>query len=233
MLEASSSNASILTMSENCPQRKGLAVGAASRRVRIDKPLSAVLMILILVRAGHALAAEQFSVAVAPAKQNLNAKSAAVREPLPLTGPMFDLPKTYQATELPAGDLFAPGNFRPRGHSLRETEAPLGAPEDMPMLHGTTMWDRLADYRSHGRVRLLTLWEAGDNSVSLQAGKKGEPSLQWTSRSMNRGGATRGLFDRLVSGSSRSSHPSARQGTAEASARTAKAADSALNGPNR
>jgi hypothetical protein len=100
------------------------------------------------------------------------------------------------------------------------------------MLHGTTMWDRLSDYRSHGRVRLLTLWEAGDNSVSLQAGKRGEPSLQWTSRSMNHGGATRGLFDRLVPDSSRSSHSSARQ-AAEASARSAKAAEAALNGPNR
>jgi len=231
MLEASSGNASILTMLENCPQRERLASGAASRRVRIGKPLSAVLVILILVRTGHALAGEQFAIAIAPAKQDLNGKSS-VREPLPLTGPMFDLPKTYQATDLPAGDLMATGNFRPRGHSLREIEAPLGAPEDMPMLQGTTMWERLADFRSHGRVRLLTLWEAGDNSVSLQAGKKGEPSLQWTSRSMNRGGATRGLFDRLMPASSRSSHPSARS-TTEPSARTAKAADAALNGPNR
>jgi hypothetical protein len=232
MLDAFSGHASILTMSEHCPQREGLASGA-HRRVRIGKPLSAVLMILILVRTTHTFAGEQSFGAVGPRKPDINLKPAAVREPLPLTGPMFDLPKTYQTPEMPAGDLFAAGNFRPRGHSLREIEAPLGAPEDLPMLHGTSMWDRLSDYRSHGRVRLLTIWEAGDNSVSLQAGKKGEPSLQWTSRSMNRGGATRGLFDRLVPGASRSSHPSARQTAAEASARTAKAAESALNGPNR
>jgi hypothetical protein len=219
-------------MSEHCPQRESLASGPANRRARIGTPLSVVLVILVLVRAGHALAGEQFSIATGAAKPELKSKPATVREPLPLTGPMFDLPKTYRATELPAGEVFAPGNFRPRGHSLREIDAPLGAPEDLPMLHGTTMWDRLSDYRSHGRVRLLTLWEAGDNSVSLQAGKRGEPSLQWTSRSMNHGGATRGLFDRLVPDSSRSSHSSARQ-AAEASARSAKAAEAALNGPNR
>lgn len=220
-------------MSEHSPQREDLASGAAHRRVRIDHALSVVLMIMILVRTTHAFAGEQSFAAIAPRKPDINLKPAAIREPLPLTGPMCDLPKTYQTPELPAGDLFASGNFRPRGHSLREIEAPLGAPEDMPMLHSSNMWDRLADYRSHGRVRLLTLWEAGDNSVSLQAGKKGEPSLQWTSRSMNRGGATRGLFDRLVPDSNRSSHPSARQAAVEASARSAKAAEAALNGPNR
>jgi hypothetical protein len=220
-------------MSEHCPQREDLANGAAHRRGRIDHALSVVLMILILVRTTHAFAGEQSFGVIGPRKPDINLKPAAVREPLPLTGPMFGLPKTYLTPEMPAGDLFAAGNFRPRGHSLREIEAPPGAEEDLPMLHTTNLLDRLADYRSHGRVRLLTLWEAGDNSVSLQAGKKGEPSLQWTSRSMNRGGATRGLFDRLVPVSSRSSHSSSRSTAVEASARSAKAADAALNGPNR
>jgi hypothetical protein len=218
-------------MSEHCPQHEDLASGAAHRRVRVDHTLSVVLVIMILVRTTHAFAAEQSFGAIVPRKPDINLKPAAVREPLPLTGPMFGLPKTYQTPELPAGELFASGNFRPRGHSIREIEAPLGAPDDMPMLHGTNLLDRLADFRSHGRVRLLTLWEAGDNSVSLQAGKKGEPSLQWTSRSMNRGGATRGLFDRLMPNSSRSSRPA--RSTAEPSTRPGKAADAALNGPNR
>ena len=73
----------------------------------------------------------------------------------------------------------------------------LGDAEDAPMLRGTTVWQRLSDYRSRDRVRVVTLWETGGSSVSLQAGKKGDPSLQWTSRLMNRGGATRGLLDQL------------------------------------
>ena len=69
------------------------------------------------------------------------------------------------------------------------------------MLGATTVWQRLSEYRGHNRVRVLTLWEAGGSSVSLQAGRKGDPSLQWTSRLMNRGGATRGLLDQMFSAS--------------------------------
>jgi hypothetical protein len=64
-----------------------------------------------------------------------------------------------------------------------------------------SVWQRLAEYRSQGRVQLLTLWESPRNMVSLQASKHGGPSLQWSSRVMNRGGATRGLLDRFVASS--------------------------------
>jgi hypothetical protein len=61
-----------------------------------------------------------------------------------------------------------------------------------------TVWQRLQEYRSHDRVRVLTLWESGASAVSIQTNRKGDPSLQWTSRLMNRGGATRGLLDRWM-----------------------------------
>ncbi len=48
-------------------------------------------------------------------------------------------------------------------------------------------------------MRLLTLWESRGGAISLQAGKRGDPSLQWNSRIMNHDGSTRGLFDRLLS----------------------------------
>ena len=67
------------------------------------------------------------------------------------------------------------------------------------MLRGTTVWQRMSEYKSRDRVRLLTLWESSASTVSLQAGKGGDPSLQWTSRVMNRGGSTRGLLDQLFS----------------------------------
>jgi uncharacterized membrane protein (UPF0136 family) len=63
------------------------------------------------------------------------------------------------------------------------------------------MGQRLADYRSQGRLQLLTLWQSPRSMVSLQAGKHGGPSLQWSSRVMTRGGATRGLLDRFVASS--------------------------------
>jgi hypothetical protein len=58
------------------------------------------------------------------------------------------------------------------------------------------VWQRLQEYRTRDRVRVMTLWESGVSNVSIQTNRKGDPSLQWTSRLMNRGGATRGLLDR-------------------------------------
>ena len=74
------------------------------------------------------------------------------------------------------------------------------ASESQP-LRVTSAWQRLADYRAQGRIQLLTLWESPRSTVSLQSGKHGGPSLQWSSRVMNRGGATRGLLDRFVASS--------------------------------
>jgi hypothetical protein len=111
------------------------------------------------------------------------------------------VPSSYQAVDLPAFKSFSAGEFRPRGHSILDKDSRLADAEDAPMLRGTTVWQRLSDYRSRDRVRVVTLWETGGSSVSLQAGKKGDPSLQWTSRLMNRGGATRGLLDQVLSAS--------------------------------
>jgi hypothetical protein len=95
---------------------------------------------------------------------------------------------------------FSASEFSPRKQSLSVREA-RDAALDAPSLSTTSVWQRLADYRAHDRVRLVTLWESSGSSLSIQAGKRGEPSLQWSSRSMNRGGATRGLLDRMVSAS--------------------------------
>src|SRR6202021_1807391 len=95
--------------------------------------------------------------------------------------------------------VFSATEFRPRKHTVFDSDPAVNSFADAPMLRGTTVWQRLAEYRSHDRVRLLTLWESSGSSVSLQAGKRGDPSLQWTSRLMNRGGSTEGLLDRLFS----------------------------------
>ena len=120
---------------------------------------------------------------------------AAAERPAPLYPTLPTLPASYHAIDLPPRAEFPPNEFRPRGHSLLDKDLAIGAPDEAPMMPGTTMWQRLADFRTHGRVRVVTLWETGGSSVSLQAGKRGDPSLQWTSRSLNRGGATRGLLD--------------------------------------
>jgi hypothetical protein len=45
------------------------------------------------------------------------------------------------------------------------------------------------------------LWETRGSNVSLQAGKKGDPSLQWSSSWTSQGRTSHGLLDRLLSAS--------------------------------
>jgi hypothetical protein len=118
--------------------------------------------------------------------------------------------KPFKSSVTPAAGLFtsltAGGNpgfsatdFRPRKHTVFDSDPVVNSFDDTPMLRGTTIWQRMSEYKSHDRVRLLTLWETSGSTVSLQAGKRGNPSLQWTSRAMNRGGSTQGLLDRFFS----------------------------------
>jgi hypothetical protein len=97
--------------------------------------------------------------------------------------------------------VFSTTEFRPRKHTVFDRDPAVSEFTDAPMIHYTTVWQRLSEYKSHDRVQVLTLWESSGSSVSLQAGKRGDPSLQWTSRLMNRGGSTRGLLDRFFSAS--------------------------------
>ncbi|MDP9065667.1 MAG: hypothetical protein M3O06_07380 [Pseudomonadota bacterium] len=87
--------------------------------------------------------------------------------------------------------------FRPRGRSLVEPSDGALAALELPTARKNS-WQRLSEYRSLGRVQLVTLWKAGGSSLSLQAGRRGGPSLQWTSR-FTGGSASRGLLDELIS----------------------------------
>ncbi len=117
----------------------------------------------------------------------------------PLTPPLsLDLEPRRSA---PFGD-----EFRPRGKSLSAgvEDSHAGEYEGLPTLETTNGWQRLADYKVRGGIRLLTLWETPLTSLSIQAGHGGSALLQWTSRGF--GGArvtssrvTHGLFDRLFS----------------------------------
>ncbi len=92
----------------------------------------------------------------------------------------------------------SPSNeFRPRARSILD---PLPNNDNSPgngMLPTTTPWQRLRDYRAHERVRLITLWQSSSSTLSLQADKHGDPSVQWSNRKMSRDDASRGLLDRF------------------------------------
>jgi hypothetical protein len=154
------------------------------------------LMLFTLVRASEALAGEQVSItntAMDPDAANLRRASPTAAAPMAAAPGDFSAPtaRDYKA--------FSPTDFSPRKPSVFDRDPSINAFADAPMLRGTTVWQRLAQYKSNDRVRLLTLWESRGSTISLQAGRRGDPSLQWTSRLMNHGGSTQGLLDRLFS----------------------------------
>jgi hypothetical protein len=111
--------------------------------------------------------------------------------------------------------------------------APAAAVGGEPMIHDTTVWQRLSEYRIHSQIRLVTLWETGGNSLSLQAGRRGDPTLQWTSRIANRGAASHGLLDELFSTSvggavGRGLHLGPHSPVADPAAKPVKGLESAL-----
>ena len=233
MMQHSSSEANI------CAHEDARACRRTTRYLGVCDRMLVGLAILTIVRASEALAGEQIPPTVNSPRPDFSAARAFAPTPalsLPPTSSHQFAPSSYQsfpsnfrAVDLPEIKSFSAVEFRPRGHSLLEKDSPLGNTEDAPMLRGTTVWQRLSDYRSRDRVRVVTLWETGGGSVSLQAGKKGDPSLQWTSRSMNRGGATRGLLDQVLAtslgGVARSLHLTAHAAGAEALGKPSKSAE--------
>jgi hypothetical protein len=155
------------------------------------------LVLFTLVRTGEALAGEQASITYTtldpgPGIGNLRQSSPPVHS-------LITAPEFFAAPTAADSQIFSTTDFRPRKRTVFDRDPLVNSFGDAPMLRGTTVWQRMSEYRSHDRVRVLTLWESSDSTVSLQAGKRGDPSLQWTSRWMNRGESTRGLLDRLFS----------------------------------
>jgi hypothetical protein len=104
-------------------------------------------------------------------------------------------PRAYRLDAVPEVPSFSGKDFRPRGRSMFDTPARPGGSEDFSFNKNT--WQRLNEYRTRDRVRVLTLWESGVSAISIQTDHKGDPSLQWTSSLMNHGGASHGVLDQL------------------------------------
>ena len=137
---------------------------------------------------GEVLAKDQILAAHAPLKPGAGS-AALFTLPVPL-----DAPPAFSATE-----------FRPRRQGLSGADPSEHERSVIyaPMLD-TSVARQWRESKSQDRVRLLTLWRSSVSSVSLQAGKHGMPSLQWSTPWMHRDVASRGLFDRFLSVSPRS-----------------------------
>jgi hypothetical protein len=136
------------------------------------------------------------------ARRDLDTQKAARAQ---IGAQSFPAPFAFSAprAEMP---LFSPTEFRPRKPGMLEAAAVRSEASvfDAPMLRDTSLAHELSQAKSQNRVRLLTLWQSQASSVSLQAGKHGSPSLQWSTPLMKRGTSSRGLFDRLLPASPRS-----------------------------
>ena len=193
-------------MSEIAPVTKiapvnGASACCAARCSGIREGMLLTVVLYALVRASQALAGDH--AANADARHSPDMPNS--RQPLPsaslpsaslLSTPVFSTDRSFADS-----DGFSATEFRPRSHvpAAAEFSASENFASNTPMLQGTSVWQKMSEYKSQDRVRVLTLWETAGSTLSLQAGKRGAPSLQWSSRRMNRDGATRGLLDRLVS----------------------------------
>jgi len=182
-------------MSEFRPSNDAPLLDRAARYNGIRDRMLVGLVLFALARTSEALAGDQASIINATAARDVG----KLRLSSPSNTAITATPEAFSAPLATDNPIFSATDFRPRKHTVFDTGPTGNFFGDTPMLRDTTVWQRLAQYRSHDRVQLLTLWASSGSSVSLQAGKRGDPSLQWTSRLMNRGGSTQGLLDRLFS----------------------------------
>jgi hypothetical protein len=133
----------------------------------------------------------------------------------------FELPRTQFAVPLLAHPLLSPSftaipslaepeafsasEFRPRKRGFLEFNAIRNETRltDMPRLQDNSVARQMVEFKSQDRLRLLTLWQSHASSLSIQAGKRGAPSLQWSTPLIRRDSSPRGLFDHLLSVSPR------------------------------
>lgn len=161
------------------------------------------LAILALLRAGGACAGDPAVAGAVQPDRALAPRATFSTRELPefakhytLADPLLSAPSQYRLLEMPETKSFSATDFRPRGRSILDADPALGATGD-GLGFNKNLLQRLNQYRSHDRVRVLTLWDTGASAVSIQTDHKGDPSLQWTSHLFNRGGATQGLLDHL------------------------------------
>jgi hypothetical protein len=183
-------------MSEFRPSNDAQPPSAARCTAGHDRTLLG-LVLITLVHTSEALAGDAASVGntavavhplVADSSQSLASQATRLTVPGLFTIPKADDIHGFSATE-----------FIPRKHTMFDHGPAIGTVGDAPILRSTTVWQRLDEYRTHDGVRLLTLWESHDSTISLQAGKRGDPSLQWSSRLTSHDGPKRGLLDQLFS----------------------------------
>jgi hypothetical protein len=186
------------------------AVDQARRRSRSNGMRECCLMALVLYSLAPGDAAAGDSPQRPDARRHADVQTLAHAH---ISVPLYPAPFAFVAPHAEA-QAFSATEFRARRPGLLEATTAAEQPFaiDAPMLRDTSIARGLSEAKSQDRVRLLTLWQTRASSLSLQAGKRGAPSLQWSTPWMHREAASRGLFDRWLSVSPRSFGSSVRGG---------------------
>ena len=169
--------------------------GASARQLGVCDIAFLGIVLWTLVHTTEALASDQAQLPGSSANRDLD----AARQPLQVPALISPIPQSFQAANLPDSNADSAAEFRPRKHSNSDLDDRSRILDDESIMRSTSVWQRLSESRSRDRVQVVTLWETGGNSLSLQAGRKGDPTLQWTSRLMSHGGGAHGLLDELFS----------------------------------
>jgi len=172
-----------------------------------------VMLVLYGLAPCDAFAGDQAQDAHAP--RDLGAGKFQAR----LSEHLFPAPFAYEPAR-PEPQAYSATEFRPRQHGLLDADPARSEVSviDTPIRRDTSLAREIAEFKTQDRLRLLTLWQNRASSLSLQAGKHGAPSLQWSTPWMHRDVSSRGLFDRLLTVSPRSFGASSPRGTARQSA---------------
>jgi hypothetical protein len=167
-----------------------------------------------------------------PALRDAGARKLQARLPEHL----FPAPLAFEPGR-PEQQVFSATEFRPRKHGLLDAEPARSEALviDAPIRRDNSLAREIAEFKTQDRLRLLTLWQNRASSLSLQAGKHGAPSLQWSTPWMHRDVSSRGLFDRLLTVSPRSFGASSPRSTARQANTIApvKPSDLSLPGNNK
>jgi hypothetical protein len=171
-------------------------VDETQRRSRGNGLCECLLMTLVLYSLVPAEASAGEQPQAADARRRVEAQKAT-RSQFAMPSFPAEFAIAVPRAETPA---FSPTEFRPRRAALPEAANTRIETSiiDAPMLRDASIARELSEAKTQDRVRLLTLWQSRASSLSLQTGKHGAPTLQWSTPWMHRDAASRGLFDRLL-----------------------------------
>ena len=139
----------------------------AERGISIRDSMLLGLVLLTLVPAAEALAGDQTPI-VGAADAGANNRR---QFPPPVAAPMAAtaMEGLWSPPTVDFNPAFSATDFRPRKHTLFDSDAADASLGETPMLRGTPLWQRMSQYKSRDRVRLHCCWRSAARAGVITA----------------------------------------------------------------